>query len=41
MLGSAVSSNTPMDFQPNSVIGHLGSRPLMNCQALPAPLGLA
>src|SRR5262245_46691263 len=34
MLGSAVSSSTPTDFQPNSVMGQLGSRPLMKCHAL-------
>src|SRR3954451_9547138 len=37
MLGSAVSSNTPTDFQPRSTIG-LSEFPLMNCQALtPGP----
>src|SRR3954454_4627536 len=35
MLGSAVSSNTPKDFQPSSHIGQLGSRPLMNCHTFP------
>src|SRR5215211_7696509 len=34
MLGSAVSSSTPTDFQPNSVMGQLGSRPLMKRHAL-------
>jgi len=29
MLGSAVSSSTPKDFQPNSHMG-LGADPLMN-----------
>src|SRR5579859_4112405 len=29
MLGSAVSSSTPRDFQPSSHMGQLGSRPLM------------
>src|SRR5262245_21674428 len=33
MLGSAVSSSTPNDFQPNSHMGVLGSCPLMNLQA--------
>src|SRR3954451_14164283 len=37
MLGSAVSSSTPKDFQPSSHIGVLGSRPLMNAHALPGP----
>jgi len=32
MLGSAVSSSTPKDFQPSSLIGQLGSCPVMNCQ---------
>src|SRR3982074_884676 len=41
MLGSAVSSSTPRDFQPNSHIGVLGSRPLMNRHAWKAPSGLA
>src|SRR5438309_2188018 len=41
MLGSAVSSSTPNDFQPNSHIGVLGSRPLMNRHAWKAPSGLA
>src|SRR5678816_4136814 len=40
-LGSAVSSSTPRDFQPNSHMGQLGSPPLMNRHALPAPSGLA
>src|SRR3954469_20440419 len=34
MLGSAVSSSTPTDFQPNSVMGHSGSCPLMKRHAL-------
>src|SRR3954469_4903394 len=34
MLGSAVSSSTPRDFQRNSHMGHLSSRPLMNCHAI-------
>src|SRR5258708_4797917 len=29
MLGSAVSSSTPRDFQPSSHMGVLGSRPLI------------
>src|SRR5215204_5146759 len=33
MLGSAVSSSTPNDFQPNSHMGVLGSCPLMNLHA--------
>ena len=33
MLGSAVSSSTPRDFQPSSHMGHRGSRPLMNRHA--------
>src|SRR5215217_6566137 len=38
MVGSAVSSNTPKDFQPSSHIGQLGSCPLMNCHAFsPGP----
>src|SRR4029078_7494154 len=38
MLGSAVSSSTPRDFQPSSHIGQLGSCPLMNCHAFsPGP----
>src|SRR3954447_2636513 len=38
MLGSAVSSSTPKDFQPSSHIGQLGSCPLMNCHAFsPGP----
>src|SRR5438094_6461827 len=41
MLGSAVSSSTPNDCQPNSHIGVLGSRPLMNRHAWKAPSGLA
>src|SRR5258708_37221371 len=41
MLGSAVSSSTPKDFQPNSHMGQRGCRPLMNRHAWPAPLGLA
>src|SRR5918994_4796483 len=35
MLGSAVSSNTPRDFQPNSHMGVLDCRPVMNRQAGP------
>ena len=41
MLGSAVSSSTPNDIQPSSHIGVLGSRPVMNFHAWPAPPGLA
>ena len=38
MLGRAVSSSTPRDFQPSSHIGQLGSCPLMNCHAFsPGP----
>src|SRR3954462_10590315 len=37
MLGSAVSSSTPRDFQPSPDMGHLGSRPLMNRHAAPGP----
>src|SRR5215212_8363249 len=37
MLGSAVSSSTPIDFQPNSIIGQRGSRPLMKFHALGGP----
>src|SRR4051812_918643 len=38
MLGSAVSSSTPRDFQSSSHIGVLGSRPLMNCHVfVPGP----
>src|SRR5829696_3935140 len=37
MLGSAVSSRTPNDFQPNSHMGVLGSCPLMNRHAAPGP----
>ena len=37
MLGSAVSSSTPNDFQPSSHMGQRGSRPLMNRQAAPGP----
>src|ERR687895_2827346 len=37
MLGSAVSSSTPNDFQPNSHMGVLGSCPLMNRHAAPGP----
>src|SRR3954454_15042794 len=38
MLGSAVSSSTPIDFHPNSHMGHRGSRPLMNSHAFtPGP----
>ena len=37
MLGSAVNSSTPKDFQPSSHIG-LSDRPLMNCHDLsPGP----
>src|SRR5438045_9090689 len=37
MLGRAVSSSTPTDFQPRSTIG-FSDVPLMNCQALaPGP----
>src|SRR4029453_7605267 len=38
MLGSAVSSSTPKDFQPNSHIGHWGSLPLMKFHARSGPL---
>src|SRR5207244_8938107 len=37
MLGSAVSSSTPNDFQPSSHMGVLDSRPLMNRHAAPGP----
>src|SRR6266480_1038153 len=37
MLGNAVSSSTPMDFQPNSIIGQRGSCPLMKFHALGGP----
>src|SRR6476660_1941121 len=37
MLGSAVSSSTPKDFQPSPHMGLLGSCPLMNRQAAPGP----
>src|SRR5580765_2062496 len=38
MLGSAVNSSTPRDFQPSSHIGQAGSCPLMNCHAFsPGP----
>ena len=37
MLGSAVSSSTPMDFQPSSTIGVSGSCPLMKRQAAAGP----
>src|SRR5829696_9653774 len=38
MLGSAVSSSTPKDFQPSSHIGQSGSFPLMNSHAFtPGP----
>src|SRR6266567_3844727 len=37
MLGSAVSSSTPNDFQPSSHMGQRGSRPLMNRHAAPGP----
>src|SRR3954451_6728355 len=40
MLGNAVSSSTPKDFQPNSHMGVLGSRPLMKRHAPPGlPMG--
>ena len=38
MLGSAVSSSTPTDFQPNSTIGVRPSCPLMKRQAWPGPV---
>src|SRR5262245_17997397 len=41
MLGSAVSSSTPRDFQPSSHMGQIGSRPLMNRHARTGPLGMA
>ena len=38
MLGNAVSSSTPIDFQPRSTIGFPDCWPLMNRQALsPGP----
>src|SRR5690349_23678107 len=37
MLGSAVSSSTPRDFQPSPLMGHLGSCPLMNRHAAARP----
>src|SRR3954467_15500299 len=37
MLGSAVSSSTPIDFHPSSTIGVLGSFPLMNRHAAAGP----
>src|SRR5437870_11411786 len=37
MLGSAVSSSTPKDFQPNSHRGVLGSCPAMNRHAAKGP----
>src|SRR4051794_24884506 len=37
MLGSAVSSSTPKDFQPSSHMGQRGSCPLMKFHALPGP----
>src|SRR5437764_458716 len=37
MLGSAVSSSTPRDFQPNSIIGQRGSCPVMKFHALGGP----
>src|ERR671919_2591436 len=40
MLGNAVSSSTPKDFQPSSHMGVLASCPLMNRQACPAPPGM-
>src|SRR5450759_4922044 len=41
MLGSAVSSSTPNDFQPSSHMGVLASRPVMNFHAMAAPPGMA
>jgi hypothetical protein len=41
MLGSAVSSSTPKDFQPSSHMGVRSSRPVMNRHAWPAPPGRA
>ena len=41
MLGSAVSSSTPKDFQPNSHMGQMGCRPLISRHAWPAPPGRA
>src|SRR5213596_2064817 len=38
MLGSAVSSSTPRDFQPSSHMGVLASRPAMNFHASPGPV---
>src|ERR1700758_3973986 len=40
MLGSAVSSSTPNDFQPNSHKG-LKANPLISFDAMPAPPGRA
>jgi hypothetical protein len=40
MLGSAVSSSTPKDFQPNSHKGVV-ARPLISRHATPAPPGMA
>ncbi len=40
MLGSAVSSSTPNDFQSNSHKGVV-SRPVISRQAMPAPPGMA
>src|SRR6266545_7753933 len=40
MLGSAVSSSTPKDFQPSSHIGVVAC-PLKNRHAWPAPPGMA
>jgi hypothetical protein len=37
MLGSAVSSSTPIDFQPSSTMGVLGSCPAMKFHAGSAP----
>src|SRR5689334_15113879 len=37
MLGSAVSSSTPNDFQPSSHIGQRGSRPAMKFHARTGP----
>src|SRR5580692_8463321 len=41
MLGRAVSSNTPKDFQPNSHMGQIGCCPLISRHAWPAPPGKA
>jgi hypothetical protein len=40
MLGSAVSSSTPKDFQPNSHKG-VEADPQISRQAMPAPPGMA